>query len=115
MPAHFSGVFGIKPTWGRVPHVPVRNNDLVSHVGPLSRTVEDAALFLNATAGAHPLDHTSLTEPASDFMENLARDVKGLRIAFSPDLGHAASIPKWPLSSLQRRKPSNPPAAPSRK
>ena len=89
MPAHFSGVFGIKPTWGRVPHVPVRNNDLVSHVGPLSRTVEDAALFLNATAGAHPLDHTSLTEAVPDFQANLANDVKGLRIAFSPDLGHA--------------------------
>ena len=89
MPAHFSGAFGIKPTWGRVPHVPVRNNDLVSHVGPLSRTVEDAALFLNATAGAHPLDHTSLTEPVPDFMENLSRDVTGLRIAFSPNLGHA--------------------------
>ena len=89
MPAHFSGAFGIKPTWGRVPHVPVRNNDLVSHVGPLSRTVEDAALFLNATAGAHPLDHTSLTEPVPDFLENLSRDVTGLRIAFSPNLGHA--------------------------
>ena len=89
MPAHFSGAFGIKPTWGRVPHVPVRNNDLVSHVGPLSRTVEDAALFLRATAGAHPLDHTSLTELAPDFTKGLALDVAGLRIAFSPNLGHA--------------------------
>ena len=61
MPAHFSGVFGLKPTWGLLPYVPVRNNDLVSHMGPLARSVEDAALFLNATAGAHALDHTSLT------------------------------------------------------
>ena len=94
MPAHFSGAFGIKPTWGRVPHVPVRNNDLVSHVGPLSRTVEDAALFLHATAGAHPLDHTSLTELAPDFTEGLAVDVSGLRVAFSPNLGHARVDPE---------------------
>ena len=94
MPAHFSGAFGIKPTWGRVPHAPVRNNDQVSHVGPLSRTVEDAALFLNATAGAHPLDHTSLTELAPDFTEGLAVDASGLRVAFSPNLGHARVDPE---------------------
>ncbi len=89
MPAHFSGVVGFKPTWGLVPHLPVRNNDQVSHVGPLARTVADAALFLNATAGPHPLDHTSLTMPAQDFSTDLDRDVTDLRIAFSPDLGHA--------------------------
>lgn len=89
MPAHFSGVFGIKPTWGLVPHVPVRNNDMVSHVGPLTRTVEDAALFLGATAGAHPLDQTSLTSAPPDFTAGLGEDLAPLRIAFSPDLGHA--------------------------
>ena len=89
MPSHFCGVVGFKPTWGLVPHFPVRNNDQVSHVGPITRTVADAALFLNATAGSHPFDHTSLTGPRQDFTGALERDVTGLRIAYSPDLGHA--------------------------
>ncbi len=89
MPSHFCGVFGFKPTWGRVPHVPVRNNDLVSHVGPISRTVADAALFLDATAGAHPFDHTSLTDSDGAFSAGLAEDVGELKVAFSADLGHA--------------------------
>ncbi len=89
MPSHFSGVFGFKPTWGRVPHVPVRNNDLVSHVGPISRTVADAALFLDATAGAHPFDHTSLADSDNAFSAALERDIGELRVAFSADLGHA--------------------------
>ena len=94
MPSHFCGVFGLKPTWGVVPHVPVRNNDNVSHIGPIARTVADAALFLNATAGAHPFDHTSLTGPPTDYLAGLEADVEGLRIAFSPDLGHARVDPE---------------------
>ena len=89
MPSHFCGVFGMKPTWGLVPQLPVRNSDQVSHVGPIARTVADAALFLNATAGGHPFDHTSLISPAPDFLDGLEQDVADLRIAFSPDLGHA--------------------------
>ena len=89
MPSHFCGVFGFKPTWGLVPHLPVRNNDQVSHVGPITRTVADAALFLNATAGVHPFDHTSLTTPPPNYLQGLDIDVNGLRIAYSPDLGHA--------------------------
>ena len=94
MPSHFSGIFGLKPTWGLVPHLPVRNSDQVSHVGPMTRTVADAALFLNATAGAHPFDHTSLTTRAADYGAGLEQDVEGLRIAYSPDLGHARVDPE---------------------
>ena len=94
MPSHFCGVLGFKPTWGLVPHVPVRNNDQVSHVGPISRSVADAALFLNATAGPHPFDHTSLMAPGTDYLDDLDVDVTDLRIAFSPDLGHARVDPE---------------------
>ena len=89
MPSHFCGVFGFKPTWGLVPHLPVRNNDQVSHVGPITRTVADAALFLNATAGVHPFDHTSLPTAPTDYLQGLEIDVNNLKIAYSPDLGHA--------------------------
>ena len=94
MPSHFSGIFGLKPTWGLVPHLPVRNSDQVSHVGPMTRTVADAALFLNATAGAHPFDHTSLTAREGDYGAGLEKDVDGLRVAYSPDLGHARVDPE---------------------
>lgn len=93
MPSHFCGAVGHKPTWGLVPHIPVRNNDQVSHVGPISRTVADAALFLNATAGPHAFDHTSLVGARTDYLDELNVDVAKLKIAFSPDLGHARVDP----------------------
>ena len=93
MPSHFCGVLGFKPTWGLVPHVPVRNNDQVSHVGPIARTVADAALFLNAAAGSHPFDHTCLISPTIDYLADIDIDVRDLAIAFSADLGHARVDP----------------------
>ena len=89
MPAHFSGIFGLKPTYGRVPNWPVPNNDQVSHVGPMTRTVADAALMLQAMAGPHPWDHTSLEAPPADYPARLDDGIAGLRVAVSPDLGHA--------------------------
>lgn len=89
MPAHFSGVYGLKPTYGRVPNAPVRNNDQVSHVGPLTRTVADSALMMHVMSGPHPLDHYSLESPPADYPARLGDGIAGLRVAFSPDLGHA--------------------------
>ena len=93
MPAHFSGIFGLKPTYGRVPNWPVPNNDQVSHVGPMTRTVGDAALMLHAMAGPHPWDHTSLEAGPADYLARLDDGIAGLRVAFSPDLGHARVDP----------------------
>lgn len=89
MPAHFCGVFGIKPTFGRVPYWPIPNNDQTSHIGPLTRTVADAALMLKVMAGQHLLDHYSSAAPVPDFPALLGADLSGHRIAWSPDLGHA--------------------------
>jgi len=93
IPAHFCGVFGIKPTFGRIPNVPVRNNDQASHHGPLTRTVADSALMLKVMAGPHPHDHYSLEAPPEDYLSVLGQGIEGLRIAYSPDLGHARVDP----------------------
>jgi aspartyl-tRNA(Asn)/glutamyl-tRNA(Gln) amidotransferase subunit A len=89
MPSHFCGVFGIKPSFGRVPSAPVANGDQTSHIGPMTRTVADSALMLQVMSGPHPLDHYSLEAPPADYPALLSGGVKGLRIAYSPDLGHA--------------------------
>ena len=93
MPSHFCGIFGIKPTYGRVPNWPVPNNDQTSHVGPMTRTVADAALMLQVMAGPHPWDHTSVESQPADYPNLLDRDLSGLKIAYSPTLGHARVDP----------------------
>lgn len=93
LPAHFCGVVGHKPTYGLVPYAPVPNNNALSHAGPITRSVADAALMLEVMSGLHPLDHTTLPGGfrAADIW---APDLKGLRIGFSPDLGHARVDPE---------------------
>jgi aspartyl-tRNA(Asn)/glutamyl-tRNA(Gln) amidotransferase subunit A len=93
MPAHFSGVFGLKPTYGRVPQSPVAASDFTVHLGPLTRTVADAALMLRTMAGPHPDDHTSLEALPADYLRHLDRRPRAPRLAYSPDLGHARVDP----------------------
>ncbi len=87
VPAHFCGAIGFKPTFGTVPYVPVPNNGSLSHAGPLTRTVADASLMTAVMAGPHPADHTTLPGPFPGAVGST--DLTGLRVAFSPDLGHA--------------------------
>ncbi len=90
MPAHFSGVYGLKPSFGRIPNWPVPSNDQTSHIGPLTRTVTDAAMMLETMAGSHPWDHYSLEAAPAAYATRLdGASVAGLRVAWSPDLGHA--------------------------
>ena len=93
MPSHFCGVFGIKPSFGRVPYYPVSTGDMTSHMGPMSRTVADSALMLEVMAGPHPLDYTTLEAGPAHYLARLHEGVKGKRIAYSPDLGHARVDP----------------------
>jgi aspartyl-tRNA(Asn)/glutamyl-tRNA(Gln) amidotransferase subunit A len=93
LPAHFCGAVGHKPTFGLVPYAPVPNNNSVSHAGPITRSAGDAALMLQVMGGLHPADHTTLPMEfrATDIW---APDLKGVRIAYSPDLGHARVDPE---------------------
>jgi aspartyl-tRNA(Asn)/glutamyl-tRNA(Gln) amidotransferase subunit A len=80
-PAHWSGVTGLMPTYGRVPLrgvVPLATS--LDHVGPMARSAEDAALLLQTMAGHDPLDPTSVDVPVPDFMRETAEPVRGLRV-----------------------------------
>jgi aspartyl-tRNA(Asn)/glutamyl-tRNA(Gln) amidotransferase subunit A len=91
IPASYSGCFGLKTSAGRIPWgpVPLLYMDTVSVMGPITRTVEDAALFLDCTAGYHPSDPRSLPRPDLSYVQCLDNLPKSLKIAFSPDLGYA--------------------------
>jgi len=91
IPASVTGCFGLKTSYGRIPHGPsdMWTMDDTSVHGPLTRCVADAALHLDVTAGPHPLDPNSLPHPALAYRDVLDALPDGLRAAFSPDLGYA--------------------------
>jgi aspartyl-tRNA(Asn)/glutamyl-tRNA(Gln) amidotransferase subunit A len=94
IPSAFAGIFGIKPSFGRVPSYPPSSHDALSHTGPMTRTVADAALMLAVMAGPDESDRLSLEAPPDDYVKKLTRGVKGLRVAWSPDLGYADVDPE---------------------
>jgi aspartyl-tRNA(Asn)/glutamyl-tRNA(Gln) amidotransferase subunit A len=94
VPSCFSGVFGIKPTFGRVPAYPASPMGLLSHHGPLTRSVADAAIILSAIGRPDPRDPYWLPVNDGDFLTGLDDGVKGWRIAYSPDLGYAKVDPE---------------------
>ncbi|MBM3490083.1 MAG: amidase [Alphaproteobacteria bacterium] len=94
IPAGFSGVFGIKANFGRVPNWPASMMATISHVGPMSRSVRDAALFLNVIALPDSRDWYTVPHQPINWTRFLGQGVKGLRIAFSPALGYAKVDPE---------------------
>ncbi|KAA2235617.1 amidase [Salinarimonas soli] len=92
IPASFCGVFGIKPSFGRVPAYPPSAFAAVSHLGPLSRTVRDAAVMVQILAGPDPRDITASHAPLPDLLEGLESGIRGLRVAWSPRLGYVERL-----------------------
>jgi len=92
IPASFTGTFGLKVSFGRIPRGPFEQWEYqdTSVAGPLTKTVEDAALFLDQVVGASPYDPNSLPHPGISYLEAIRQPApKKLRIAYSPDLGYA--------------------------
>jgi aspartyl-tRNA(Asn)/glutamyl-tRNA(Gln) amidotransferase subunit A len=91
IPAGFTGIFGLKPSGGRVPAYPLSPFGTLAHVGPMTRTVSDAAIMLSVISEPDARDWYALppagTGSAADYSLGLEAGVEGLRIAFSPSLG----------------------------
>jgi aspartyl-tRNA(Asn)/glutamyl-tRNA(Gln) amidotransferase subunit A len=101
IPCAFTGLFGIKASFGRVPAYPASAFGTVSHVGPLARGVEDAVLMLNCMSQPDARDWYSLPYDGRDYSRGLEDGVKGLKIAYSPTLGYATVDPE--IAELVRK------------
>src|SRR5512135_121803 len=87
-PANYCNVVGFRPTPGRVPNYPAANAwDTQPVIGPVARTVADAAFLLAAMAGPDARVPISIAEPGKAFARSLARNFRGARVAWSASLG----------------------------
>jgi aspartyl-tRNA(Asn)/glutamyl-tRNA(Gln) amidotransferase subunit A len=95
IPCSCCGLFGLKPTLGRVAAAPTYGGlETLSHTGPMTRTVRDAALMMNAIAGPHVRDISSLPSDGIDYVAEIGRAAQGLRLAWTPDWGYAPVDPE---------------------
>ncbi|MFF3489740.1 amidase [Streptomyces sp. NPDC002795] len=99
IPAAFCGIFGMKPTYGRIPLYPASPFGTLAHAGPMTRTVEDAALLMDVVTGFDSRDWSALEAPRRSYRaavtEALADgSLRGLRIAYAPTLAGAYVEPQ---------------------
>ncbi len=92
IPAAFCGNVGLKPSFGRVPAYPLSPFGSVAHLGPHTMSVRDAALMTNVLKQPDARDWTSLPPDTSDYTVGLEDGIRGLRIAYSPNLGYAQNV-----------------------
>ncbi len=95
IPSTLCGIFGFKPSFGRVPYHPSADYWAArSHNGPMTRTVRDAALLLQAMAGPDPRDPLTIDAPPEDYLAACDGDLGGLRVVWSADFGYAPVDPE---------------------
>src|SRR5438094_1286163 len=94
IPAAFTGIFGIKASFGRVPAYPPSPMGLLSNVGPMTRSVRDAAAMLNVLARPDDRDPYALPPEDRDYLAGIDDGVQGWRIGYSHDLGYAKVDPE---------------------
>ena len=94
VPSSLCGVFGLKPTYGRIPSYPRIGIHFKSmdHYGPIVRYVKDAALMLNVMKGYYPGDPNSLPNNDTDYLKVLEEKPKKLKIGYSMTLGFGKSL-----------------------
>jgi len=94
IPSGFTGTFGLKPSFGRVPAYPSSPFGLVSHIGPMTRNVMDAAIMMNALIEPDTRDWTALPYDPWDYRVGLELGVKHLKIGFSANFGYVDVDPE---------------------
>jgi aspartyl-tRNA(Asn)/glutamyl-tRNA(Gln) amidotransferase subunit A len=100
-PASLCGVVGLKPTYGRVSRYgSIAMGSSLDCIGPLAKTVEDAALILNIIAGHDAKDSTTPPNPVLDYTKNLDKGIKGLKIGL-PKEAYVAGMDQGVISSLE--------------
>ena len=92
-PAAWCGIVGLRPGWGRVSRYGLmRGVWSMDTIGPISRTVEDAAITLSAIAGYDPNDPTTWNTPVPDYRQALDGDIRGLRVGIVTELLHSEMV-----------------------
>ncbi|WBO66120.1 amidase [Streptomyces camelliae] len=102
IPAAFCGIFGLKPTYGRVPLYPASAFGTLSHAGPMTRDAADAALLLDVIGAPDARDWSALPPAPGSFTEALRGGVRGLRVAYSPSLGGQVAVQPAVAAAVRR-------------
>ena len=94
IPGSFSGLVALKASYGRIANYPPSAAGSLGHIGPMTRTVADAALMLNVMAKPDARDAANLPYDGRDWRTGIEDGIDGLRVAFSPTLGYARVDPE---------------------